>query len=115
MSPLHGACAALPSHSCWPSIDEVGYLNYDNRYADLLFEVVTRRYLQRPIIITTNKPFSQWNEVFSSTGCVGTVVDRLIHRSDLISIEANSYRPKEANERTAARRKARAKRTPSQS
>ena len=44
-------------------IDEVGYLNYDNRYADLLFEVVTRRYLNRPIILTTNKPFAEWAEV----------------------------------------------------
>ena len=92
------------------AIDEVGYLNYDNRYADLLFEVVTRRYLQRPIIITTNKPFAQWNEVFSSAGCVVTLVDRLIHRSELISIEADSYRLKEAKERTASRKKARAKR-----
>lgn len=92
------------------AIDEVGYLNYDNRYADLLFEVVTRRYLQRPIIVTTNKPFSQWNEVFSSAGCVVTLVDRLIHRSELISIEADSYRLKEAKERTATRTKARAQR-----
>ncbi len=92
------------------AIDEVGYLNYDNRYADLLFEVVTRRYLQRPIIITTNKAFSQWNEVFSSAGCVVTLVDRLIHRSELISIDADSYRLKEAKERTAMRKKARAKR-----
>ena len=45
------------------AIDEVGYLNYDNRYADLLFEVVTRRYLTVPILLTTNKPFSEWAEV----------------------------------------------------
>ena len=44
-------------------IDELGYLAYDNRYADLLFEVVTRRYLNRPTLITTNKPFKQWNDV----------------------------------------------------
>ena len=48
------------------AIDEVGYLNYDNRYADLLFEVVTRRYLTSPVLITTNKPFSEWADVFSS-------------------------------------------------
>jgi DNA replication protein DnaC len=93
------------------AIDEVGYLNYDNRYAGLLFEVVTRRYLQRPTIITTNKPFLQWNEVFSSAGCVVTLVDRLIHRSELITVAADSYRLKEANERTASRKKARVKRT----
>ena len=64
------------------AIDEVGYLNYDNRYADLLFEVVTRRYLTSPVLITTNKPFSEWAEVFSSAACVVTLVDRLIHRSE---------------------------------
>ena len=47
------------------AIDEVGYLNYDNRYADLLFEVVTRRYLNVPVLITTNKPFSEWADVFT--------------------------------------------------
>jgi hypothetical protein len=46
-------------------VDEVGYLSYDTRYADLLFEVVTRRYdAQKPILLSTNKPFSQWTEVF---------------------------------------------------
>ena len=54
------------------AIDEVGYLNYDNRYADLLFEVVTRRYFTVPVLITTNKPFSEWGDVFSSAACVVT-------------------------------------------
>ena len=43
-----------------------------NRYADLLFEVVTRRYLTSPVLITTNKPFSEWADVFSSAACVVT-------------------------------------------
>ena len=45
-------------------VDEVGYLSYDSRAADLLFEVVSRRHEQRSIILTTNKPFAEWNEVF---------------------------------------------------
>ncbi len=92
------------------AIDEVGYLNYDNRYADLLFEVVTRRYLHRPVIITTNKPFSEWGEVFSSAACVVTLVDRLIHRSEMAIVDGESYRLKEAKERAAKRTKARARR-----
>ncbi len=92
------------------AIDEVGYLNYDNRYADLLFEVVTRRYLHRPVIITTNKPFSEWGEVFSSAACVVTLVDRLIHRSEMVILDGESYRLKEAKERTAKRTKARVRR-----
>lgn len=93
------------------AIDEVGYLNYDNRYADLLFEVVTRRYLNRPIILTTNKPFAEWGQVFSSAACVVTLVDRLIHRSELVSLDGESYRLKEAKERSAKRNKARSRPT----
>ena len=97
--------------SCCPHvlcIDEVGYLSYDARYADLLFEVVTRRYNeQRPIIITTNKPFAQWPEVFPNASCVVTLVDRLIHRSEIITIEGNSYRLHEAKQRAEQRNKER--------
>ena len=91
------------------AIDEVGYLNYDNRYADLLFEVVTRRYLHRSIIVTTNKPFSEWADVFSSAACVVTLVDRLIHRCEIVPLDGESYRLKEARERTAKRSKARSR------
>ena len=93
------------------AIDEVGYLNYDNRYADLLFEVVTRRYLTVPVLITTNKPFSEWAEVFSSAACVVTLVDRLIHRSEIVHLDGESYRLREAKEQAAKRSKARSRRT----
>ena len=93
------------------AVDEVGYLAYDNRYADLLFEVVTRRYLQRPIIVTTNKTFGEWNEVFPNAACVVTLVDRLVHRSELVDIDGESYRLKEAKERASTRRTVRGKRT----
>jgi len=90
-------------------IDEVGYLSYNARYADLLFEVVSRRYqASRPILVTTNKAFEQWGEVFPNASCVVTLVDRLVHRCELIVIEADSYRAKEAKERAAAKAKERA-------
>lgn len=86
-------------------VDEVGYLSYDNRHADLLFEVVNRRYeTGRPIVITTNKPFSAWSEVFPNAACVVVLVDRLVHRSEILSIEGDSYRLREANERAGKRR-----------
>lgn len=92
-------------------IDEVGYLSYNNRYADLLFEVVTRRYQAgRPILLTTNKTFSDWAEVFPNAACVVTLVDRLIHRCEQIVIDADSYRLKEAQERNAQKTKERASR-----
>ena len=84
-------------------IDEVGYLSYDSRHADLLFEVVTRRYQQRSTILTTNRPFSEWNEVFSNAACVVTLVDRLMHRAEIVHVEGQSFRLKEAQERSAER------------
>jgi DNA replication protein DnaC len=80
-------------------IDEVGYLSYDNRFADLLFEVVTRRYdAERAIVLTTNKPFAEWTEVFPHAACTVTLVDRLVHRAEVIEVAAESYRLKEAKE-----------------
>jgi DNA replication protein DnaC len=85
-------------------IDEVGYLSYSNRYADLLFEVVTRRYDEsRSILLSTNKPFAEWSQVFPQAACVVTLIDRLVHRAELINIEADSYRLKEAKELAASK------------
>jgi DNA replication protein DnaC len=80
----HGLQTALRRYSS-PQvlvIDEVGYLSYGNRHADLLFEVISRRYGQKSTLVSTNKPFAQWNEVFPNAACVVTLVDRLIHHSD---------------------------------
>lgn len=90
-------------------IDEVGYLSYGNRHADLLFEIVSRRYETKSTLITTNRPFSEWNEVFPNAACVVSLVDRLVHRAEIIPIEGESYRLKEARERTAARKRTRRK------
>lgn len=87
-------------------VDEVGYLSYGTRHADLLFEVVTRRYEERSIVLSTNRPFAEWNEVFPSATCVVTLVDRLVHRSEVILIEAESYRLREARERASRKGKA---------
>jgi DNA replication protein DnaC len=85
-------------------IDEVGYLSYDSRYADLFFEVVTTRYeAKRPIALTTNKAFRDWSEVFPHAACVVTLVDRLTHRAELVTLEGKSYRLKEAEELAEAR------------
>lgn len=84
-------------------IDEVGYLSYDTRYADLLFQVVTRRYQQRSTILTTNKSFGEWNQVFPNASCVVALVDRLVHHAEILDIEGQSYRFKEAQERAALR------------
>ena len=90
-------------------IDEVGYLSYSNRYADLLFEIISRRYHQKSTIITTNKPFTEWRDIFPNATCVVSLIDRLVHRSEIINIEAESYRLKEAVEETAKRKASREK------
>jgi len=100
-------------------IDEVGYLSYDARHADLLFEVVTRRYEKnRPILLTTNRPFAEWPTTFPNASCVVTLVDRLMHRSEIVTIDGDSYRLREAEERQrerAAARKLRANTKPPRS
>jgi|SRR5215467_236879 DNA replication protein DnaC len=88
-------------------IDEVGYLSYSNRHADLLFELVSRRYEHTSTLITTNRPFAEWQEVFPNAACVVSLVDRLVHHADIVSIQGKSYRLKEAQERTEARKRKR--------
>src|SRR6201997_4698841 len=84
-------------------IDEVGYLSYSNRYADLLFELVSRRYQNKSTIVTTNRPFAEWREVFPNAACVVSLVDRLLHNAEIVAIEGESYRLKEARGRTDQR------------
>ena len=83
-------------------IDEIGYLSYANRHADLLFEIINRRYEQKTTIVTTNRAFSEWHEVFPNAACVVSLVDRLVHHSEIVTIDGDSYRMKEAQEKAAA-------------
>jgi DNA replication protein DnaC len=85
------------------AIDEVGYLSYSNRHADLLFELVSRRYETKSTLVTTNRPFAEWSEVFPNAACVVSLVDRLVHNAEVIAIEGDSYRLKEARERSEQR------------
>jgi DNA replication protein DnaC len=88
-------------------IDEVGYLSYSNRHADMLFELISRRYLHKSTIVTTNRRFADWGEVFPNAACVVSLVDRLMHRAEVVRIEGDSYRQKEAEEHAAQRSAAR--------
>lgn len=107
----------LRQYSHWKLlvIDEVGYLAGSARHGDLLFEVINRRYQEKPIIMTTNKVFSEWGSVFPSSTCVVTMVDRLIHKAEVVKIEAESYRLKEAKEREAKKKAERRGKTKSTS
>ena len=86
-------------------IDELGYLRYDAHLADLLYEVVSRRYeAERSTVITTNRAFAEWNQVFEGASCVTTLVDRLCHNVEVVKIDGPSYRAAEAQARTRKRR-----------
>jgi DNA replication protein DnaC len=84
-------------------IDEVGYLSYSNRHADLLFELINRRHEQKSTLVTTNKSFAEWSEVFPNAACVVALIDRLVHHAEIIAIKGKSYRQKEAQERAEQR------------
>lgn len=94
-------------------IDEVGYLSYSNRHADLLFELVSRRYQHKSTVVTTNRAFAEWGEVFPNAACVVSLIDRLMHRAEVVRIEGKSYRQKEADEREVARKAERLAKQPS--
>ena len=82
-----------------------GILSFDDKAADLLYEVVNRRYERKPVILTTNRPFKEWNEVFPNATCIVTLLDRLLHHADVTVIEGDSYRMRESEQETAARRR----------
>ena len=86
-------------------IDEVGYLSYDHHAADLLYKVVDRRYERKPIVLTTNLAFRDWNTVFPNATSIATLLDKLTHHADVTMIEGHSYRVHESQKEAAARRK----------
>ena len=85
-------------------IDEVAYLSYDSSAADLLYEVVNRRYERASLLITTNRAFRDWDSVFPNAACIATLLDRLTHHADISIIEGQSYRVRESEEEAARRR-----------
>src|SRR5471030_1036984 len=68
-----------------------------------MFELISRRYQNKSTLVTTNRPFAEWREVFPNAACVVSLVDRLLHHAEIVSIEGDSYRHKEARERTEQR------------
>jgi DNA replication protein DnaC len=94
---------ARPSLLC---IDEIGYLAYDAHAADLLFQVVSRRYEQKSMVVTTNLAFKAWNTIFPNASCAVALIDRLTHHAEIIAIEGESYRKREAELAQKARRSA---------
>ncbi len=77
-------------------IDEIGYLSYDSRNADLLFQVVSRRYENKSLVLTTNLVFQEWPTIFPNAACTTALIDRVIHHALIIAIQGDSYRKRDA-------------------
>jgi DNA replication protein DnaC len=76
-------------------IDEVGYLPFERQAANLLFQLVNRRYERGSIILTSNQPVGNWGEVFGDSVMATAILDRLLHHSHVITIKGESYRLRE--------------------
>ncbi|MEA3347167.1 MAG: IS21-like element helper ATPase IstB [Candidatus Auribacterota bacterium] len=77
-------------------IDEVGFLTIDKQGANLLFQVISKRYETGSIIVTSNRPFKEWPKIFNNDSTItSAVLDRLLHHSHVVVIEGKSYRMKD--------------------
>jgi len=77
-------------------IDDIGYVRKDDAETSVLFELIAHRYERRSILVTSNQPFSEWEDVFSNSAMTVAAVDRLVDHSTLIQIKGESYRRRRA-------------------
>src|ERR1700729_821592 len=73
-------------------VDEVGYIPFDPEAANLMFSLVSNRYERASMIVTSNKPFSAWGEIFGDDMAATAMIDRLIHHAEILSLKGDSYR-----------------------
>jgi len=73
-------------------IDEIGYLPIDQHGANMLFQVISSRYEHGSIILTSNKAFKDWGEIFNDSTITSAILDRLLHHCEVVTIEGKSYR-----------------------
>lgn len=76
-------------------IDEIGYIQLDREATGLFFRLVSQRYEKGSMILTSNKGFVEWGEIFSDIAAATAILDRLLHHSHIINIRGNSYRLRE--------------------
>ena len=87
-------------------VDEVGYIPFDPEAANLMFSLVSARYARASLIVTSNKPFSAWGEIFGDETTAVAMIDRLVHHAEILSLKGDSYRlrDKDLGARPGARR-----------
>jgi len=87
------------------AIDELGFTTFSTRGSDLFFQVIKERYENAATIITTNRNPENWGEIFPSKAIASAVLDRLLHHSELLAVDGQSYRIFEAQQRKSAKQK----------
>jgi DNA replication protein DnaC len=75
-------------------VDEVGYIPFEPEAANLFFQLVSSRYERASLIVTSNKPFGRWGEVFGDDVVAAAMIDRLVHHADVVNLKGDSYRLK---------------------
>jgi DNA replication protein DnaC len=80
-------------------IDDIGYVKKSDAETQVLFEFIAHRYESGGLIITSNQPFSQWDQIFPDTMMTVAAIDRIIHHATIIEIEGESYRKKQSLEK----------------
>ena len=76
-------------------IDEIGYLPFSPSAAHLLFQLINRRYEKKSVVITSNRPPSEWRLIFADEAVAATILDHLLHHSTALTITGSSYRLRE--------------------
>jgi DNA replication protein DnaC len=76
-------------------VDEVGYIPFEAEAANLFFQLVSARYERASLIVTSNKPFGRWGEVFGDDVVAAAMIDRLVHHAEVVSLNGDSYRLKD--------------------
>ena len=76
-------------------IDEIGYLSLGTQGSNLFFQVISARHERKSTVITTNRPFAQWGEIFDNTTVATAIADRLVYNSEILILEGESYRKKD--------------------
>ena len=76
-------------------VDEVGYIPFEPEAANLFFQLVSNRYERASLIVTSNKPFGRWGEVFGDDVVAAAMIDRLVHHAEVVALKGDSYRLKD--------------------
>ncbi len=76
-------------------IDEVGYIPFDAEAANLFFQLISARYERASVLVTSNKPFGRWGDVFGDAVVAAAMIDRLVHHASVVTLKGDSYRLKD--------------------